>query len=233
MLQIDPSKIIPCGPPTSKKFRNLTGLKFGRLLVLSLAGKQIQKNGLNVFYWDVECDCGSVSKVRSQSLSGGFTASCGCLQREVALSYEGEKTHGLTGSKEYQTWSNMIQRCTNPKHSGFKNYGGRGIRVCERWKRFENFFIDMGPKPKPENQIGRRNNNLGYQPDNCVWENRNQQMRNMRRNRLVTFEGVTLCCAEWDEKMKFRPGTVSCRLHRGWSIGRALTALVVVNNVTA
>ena len=107
--------------------------------------------------------------------------------------------HGLSGTPEYHIWRLMLSRCQNPKTKCFPSYGGRGIVVCERWNAFTNFLADMGPRPSPKHSIERRNNDLGYSPDNCRWATMREQSRNTRRNVRVTIKGQTRCLSEWVE----------------------------------
>lgn len=132
-----------------------------------------------------ECDCGGKTIVRADALLSGRTGSCGCLCKEN----RGEIRHGHTRnhrpSIEWISWSNMRHRCLNPNNPSYKNYGGRGIRVCERWLHsFENFLADMGLKPSLRHTIERTNNEKGYEPRNCKWATRTEQVRNTRRNVL-------------------------------------------------
>jgi hypothetical protein len=117
----------------------------------------------------------------------------------------------------------MRDRCRNPKHRAYKNYGGRGITVCERWNSFENFYADVGDRPSPKHSIDRIDNDLGYEPGNVRWADQKTQSRNSRRNRLVAINGETLCLQDWAERMGLGRCTIYDRLRRGWSIERALT----------
>jgi hypothetical protein len=120
----------------------------------------------------------------------------------------------------------MIQRCTNPNSEKFPSYGGRGITVCDRWLKFENFLADMG-EPPPGKQIERIDNSKGYEPGNCKWATRFEQARNKRNNRLVTYQGETFCVAEWAEKKGLKIPTLWTRLFKwNWEIERALNAPV-------
>lgn len=123
---------------------------------------------------------------------------------------------------EYKTWANLWQRCQNPNHISFKWYGAKGVKVCKRWKRFENFLADMGPRPEGHS-IDRKNNRLGYFPSNCRWATEVVQQNNRKSNRLLTFRGVTQSCAMWDRTMGLRIYTISGRLFRGFTVERAIT----------
>lgn len=124
---------------------------------------------------------------------------------------------------EYFVWKGMNQRCNCPSTKNFKNYGGRGIRVCASWKSFENFFEDMGPRPSKEHSIHRENNDGDYSPTNCRWATRKEQQRNTRVNRFLTFDGERKTVVEWAEFLGVNPDRLHCRLTRGWSTARTLT----------
>lgn len=122
-----------------------------------------------------------------------------------------------------QIWFGMKQRCNNPKHEAYARYGGRGIKICERWESFQNFMEDMGPRPGPEYSIERLNNDLGYEPSNCKWATRTEQSRNTRNNRRLTYNGETLCVSEWAERFGLHHNRITKRLESGWSVEEALT----------
>lgn len=193
---------------------DLTGKKFGRLTVLSRA----DNNKLQVC-WRVRCDCGEERTVQGGNLKSGRTKSCGCYNRDYVR--KGTPTHGLSNSVTYRCWSGMLARCRNKK---YKNYGGRGIAVCPRWKKFENFLEDMGFRPDGLT-LERINNNAGYSPENCRWATPLEQGQNTRKTRLLTHNGQTLSMSEWGRRLGLLKATISFRLQSGYSVNAALTAI--------
>ena len=118
----------------------------------------------------------------------------------------------------------MVQRCTNPRSPGYKNWGGRGITICTRWRAsFAAFLADMGPRPSPKHAIDRKDNNGPYSPENCRWVTRPVQNRNRRVTVMYTWRGRTMTLAEWAQLLGVRYGTLQVRRHRGWSIDRILS----------
>lgn len=166
---------------------NLAGQRFGRLVVTSLA-----HGGLHA-YWLALCDCGRSVTVRGTHLKSGSVRSCGCLIRDTSrrtcMNNRPGLRHGnaLRGhlSPEYRAWLQMKKRCFDPNCIGYKNWGGRGITVCQRWMMFENFLVDIGRKPHPSLSLDRINNDGNYEPGNCRWATRGQQARNTRRSRSM------------------------------------------------
>jgi len=135
----------------------------------------------------------------------------------------GRRTHGKTGTRAFSIWANMKTRCGNPKATRYKNYGGRGITVCDRWKNsFENFLADMGEPPEGMT-LEREDTRGNYEPSNCKWATQKEQQRNRGNNHLITAESKTLCLAEWAEVQKLSRGTIKKRLARGWTPERAVT----------
>lgn len=140
-----------------------------------------------------------------------------------------QRTHGQTTvngkfspTKVYRCWANMIQRCTNPHNSNYKNYGKRGIVVCERWKKFENFYADMGD-PLDKTTLDRINNDGNYEPSNCRWATATEQAQNTRRATAVTVNGETNVIAEWLRKNNIPYPTYKQRRRNGWSIEDAVS----------
>lgn len=165
-------------------FLDMTGTRFNRLVVLRPVP---ERSGNGQVRWLCKCDCGREKSVSGDSLRRAFVQSCGCLQLETATS------HGMHGTTEYRCWSAMLSRCNNARHRGFKDYGGRGIKVCERWRKFENFLADMGNRPSPTMSIDRINNDGDYEPGNCRWATSKQQIHNRRRprqKRVVHIKGI-------------------------------------------
>lgn len=156
---------------------NLQGMKFGRLLVVSEHGRSKDSRVL----WKCMCDCGKETIVQASHLKSGRIKSCGCLRNETSKKVN--ITHGKSKTPEYKTWCGMIKRCQNRNCTGYSDYGGRGIAVCERWLKFENFLEDMGMRPSKYHSIERKNVNGNYEPDNCKWASPTEQSRNTRKRK--------------------------------------------------
>lgn len=133
------------------------------------------------YKWECECSCGGKAKVRVSNLVSGHTQSCGCLHKEVVA--KAQTTHGLGHTPEYKIWKGINQRCNNANNQDYKDYGGRGIRVCKRWEKFENFYTDMGMRPSKKHSIDRVNVDGRYSPDNCRWATPTEQARNRRKRK--------------------------------------------------
>lgn len=130
----------------------------------------------------------------------------------------------MVGTPEYSSWRGMIERCENPNHRQFKDYGGRGVTVCPEWRQsFTAFVRDMGPRPAGCS-VERRKNHLGYTQENCYWSSRKEQARNKRNNRLLTAKGQTKTLAEWSEETGLHYVTIVTRIDRHkWPVEKALT----------
>ena len=127
-------------------------------------------------------------------------------------------SHNMSGTSEHNTWLSMKQRCFNPNHKFYSDWGGRGITVCDRWKNsFEDFFADMGSRPSSKHSLDRIDNDGDYQKDNCRWSTRVEQANNKRNNRLITIGCVTLNLKQWTTEMGFGEKVIFDRLKMGWS----------------
>lgn len=162
----------PRGAPYTPRRPIVSGETFGELTALRI----IPKSRTHTTRWLCRCSCGVEIAVISGSLRGGNTGSCGCKTAEWR-----SLKHGMTKTPTYRGWHGMRQRCANPKATGFKNYGGRGIKVCERWLDFENFLADMGERPEGRTLDRFPNNDGNYEPGNCRWATSKQQADNKRR----------------------------------------------------
>lgn len=173
-------------------------------------------------FWLFKCDCGNKKVIAVEDVKRGTTKSCGCMRRELLK--ESATTHGMKKTPEYDAWGHMKQRCLNKKNKYYKNYGARGIKVCSRWRNsFENFFEDMGKRPKGTS-IDRIDNNGNYEPNNCRWTSWKQQNNNKRSSHLLTFGGKTMTIAQWASELGINRHTLYARINNlGWSVERALT----------
>jgi hypothetical protein len=192
-----------------RRVQDIAGQRYGSLLVLEYLGGK----GGN---WKCQCDCGAECTPRNDNILRGRSTSCGC-KRQLGI---------LRGpcKRAYNTWTAMRSRCNNPNDDRFARYGGRGIKVCERWaENFDEFLADVGIPPKGTT-LGRIDNDGNYEPGNVRWETMKQQCRNTRRNRLVEYQGQTKCIAEWAEIAGMSQSTLAARICiMGWPVERAMT----------
>ena len=198
--------------------------RFGWLTVLGREGSEIIGSYKKYAMWRCRCDCGNEVVVRGQKLRKGLKKACG-----VGGHYFHErKTEGATRkySSEYASWAGMWERCNNSRVRNFKRYGGRGIKVCERWQSFAVFLQDMGVKPSPGLTIERINNDGNYEPENCRWATRDEQRRNMRCSVYVIYEGERMLLLDVVAKLGLSRATVYNRLKLGWALADALSTPV-------
>lgn len=205
----------------SSKIKNIKNEKFGRLTVVKFIKRADRKT-----YWECICDCGNTIITTQNNLQRGSTKSCGCLFKEG-----NNKKNNLSNSRLYHIWRNMKARCYRKNSSSYKNYGAKGIIVCEEWKNnfmtFYNWAIANGYDDNLT--IDRIDNNRMYEPNNCRWTTRKEQNNNTSRNVYITFNGITLTRNQWAEKIGINKGTLKNRLTNKWSpwsIEKALTTPV-------
>lgn len=201
------------------RFVDLTGKRFGRLTVEHLLGKR----GAFI-YWACRCDCGGYTETQTGKLNIGHSQSCGCIladKNATRLTTHGASVGGKP-TPTYSVWRGIKNRCLNPNEPAYKNYGGRGIKICDRWKdSFENFFTDMGQKPKGM-WIERLDNEGDYEPTNCKWATPKEQCNNKRTNVYLTFRGKTQTVSQWNEELGYNKNVVAGRLRLGWSTEDAI-----------
>jgi len=208
-----------------RKLVDLTGKKFGRLLVL----RHSHANKKMAHLWECECDCGNIVKVIGQHLTGDFTRSCGCLKEEYRKF--GFHSHGITHNMcfthFYRRWSRMKERCSNKKKI---YYYRRGIKVCDRWLKFENFKEDMYESylehvekyGEKDTSIDRIDNDGNYEPANCRWLTNLGQQSNKRTNKYLTYNGVKKTYTQWSKIMGCSITVIVNRVGKDWSTEEVL-----------
>lgn len=194
---------------------DIAGQRYGRVVVIKRLPSDTGKTK-----WVCRCDCGNDVVLRTDHLRSGESRSCGCLRVEEG---ESRATHGMSRSKPYAVWCGMIRRCENPKDTSYARYGGRGISVCDRWKKFENFWQDMSSGYREGLEIDRENNSLGYCKENCRWATDDEQARNKRNNVFYTLNGVTRTESWWAQSLGITHSALSKRFRLGWPLELALT----------
>lgn len=203
-----------------RKRIDIKGKRFGKLVAIKDTG--VSKNQKAV--WECVCDCGKIVFVAQDKLKSGHTTSCGCKKRNGVA----HKTHGMTCTRLYRIWKSMKKRTTNPHSSQYRDYGGRGIEICEEWKnsfeQFRDWSMENGYRSNLT--IDRIDNNKGYSPNNCRYVTMKTQANNTRRNRFIRYGGEERTVSEWAEKTGIKRSTLESRLKRGWSTEKALTTPV-------
>jgi hypothetical protein len=195
--------------------KDLTGQRFGMLTVLQREGT---KNGHVT--WLCECDCGNMSIVRGSDLHSGKAATCGC-RKKAGL----HRTHELTGTRLYRIWRNVKTRCENESFKQYKDYGGRGIAICQEWKAdFESFHKWAISNGYADNlTLDRIDVNGNYEPSNCRWVSMKEQSRNRTDNYCLTYNGETKILADWAEITGINRETIKSRIEAGKTVEEALT----------
>lgn len=197
------------------RFKDITGLVVGRLTVVRFSGMKPRA------MWLCRCECGKECEVATKYLTSERTVSCGCFRAEKSA--ERSKTHGKTNTPEHIIWKHIRQRCTNENDKSFDRYGGRGIRMCQRWmESFEAFLEDMGERPSPYHSIERKDNDGNYEPLNCIWATKSVQSMNTRRTMRVEYRGETHKLLELCVSRGISNAVVRWRLKRGWTVEQAI-----------
>lgn len=200
-----------------KVIENLQRQRFGRLMVLAVG----QPSPSGRTRWQCICDCGEAALIQATNLKNGHTVSCGCLRRESTS--KRRKKHGFSNERLYNAWLSMRRRCESESSHAYKWYGGRGIKVCDRWQLFENFMKDMGTPPSPKHSLDRIDCDGNYEPGNCRWATMKDQQRNRRNNVLYEFKGSTATLGEHCEGLGIKAATVRARIKRGLTIEQAMS----------
>jgi len=177
----------------------------------------------NHFIWKSKCDCGEIVHIAGPNLTSGNTKSCGCFRVEATIKRNFKHGHNTKTSAEYRSWAGIKSRIYNKKNAKYGVYGGRGIKLCTRWERFENFLSDMGKKPEGMS-IDRIDNNKGYYRKNCRWATSKQQARNTSRTIRIMYKGKKKSLVDWCDELGLSYGIVSQRINKlGWTVNRAFT----------
>ena len=217
-----------------QRITNSIGMKFGKLTIIGVS----HKNGSGKNYAKCKCECGNIIDVLPNSLFNNESKSCGCSKLNNPMLANNKSTSsgnykdGRTKHSLYGTWTQMINRCENPKSKHYDRYGGRGIKVCEEWHDFWSFVKwsdSIGGKPNGYT-LDRIDNDGNYCPENFRWADWGTQMSNKSSNRYITYNGKTQTIHQWSIDIGLNEQTLTNRINRGWSIERALTTKPNIGN---
>ncbi len=212
---------------TGRPVVDLTNKIFGYLTVQKLSfKKRIGKN--TVLYWKCACVCGRSKDIAGKNLKSGTTISCGCKRKanqKAAVTKHGHATSS-SPSPTYKSWRSMLARCTKEGINGYKDYGGRGIKVCRRWRKFSNFLEDMGERPTGHT-IERKDTNGDYTAGNCTWATADEQQNNKRNNVFVAIDGTRLTLASAARELGMSPSNGHAFLKRVWTSGEVPRTVLV------
>ena len=188
----------------AKRFniKKIVNTKINKLLILSEGEPHRTKGGYVHRTLICKCECGNTKQIQMSSVLNNITISCGCYCSSInseRMKVKNKK-HGFHGTPEYNIWQSMKKRCLNKNHKSYKDYGARGINICEEWVySFKNFINDVGLRPTKNHSLDRIDNNKGYFKGNCKYSTKKEQARNMRNNVLFTYRNETRCVSEWCE----------------------------------
>lgn len=196
------------------------GTVFG---LLTVGPQVVTRNGRKTVV--CTCSCGGSKTAKPSDLRRGTVTSCGCSKRAVLLDRNSRMaTHRMSGTPEHHIWRGILTRCLCKTSKYYPRYGARGITVCAEWEiSFQQFIADMGMRPNPGLSVERLDNDGPYSPSNCVWASSTQQNRNRRNNRVLTSRGRSLPVSQWAEEIGITPNCLFARLHKGWTVERALS----------
>lgn len=202
---------------------DISGQTFSRLLVV----EKVSKPDGGKAKWRCVCSCGNTMETTAYSLRSGETRSCGCLRAELLadrnkIIKRNSENYRSRHPREYWSFMNMRSRCGNPKNPMYADYGGRGIKVCDEWATFAQFYADMGDRPEGMT-LDRKDTNGDYEPSNCRWATYEQQANNRRNNRLFEHDGRSMTIARWAAQAGIKKSSLAYRLKAGWTIERALS----------
>lgn len=201
---------------------NLIGNVFGMLKVLTEAESSITPKGRTKRRFLCQCSCGNQKIISMDSLQMGHSKSCGCTSYELVA--KARTKHGFARSRIYKIWQGMLARCNKPNCNAYKNYGGRGIKVCEKWNTFEGFYEDMGPSYYDGGTIERKDVNGNYEQSNCKWIDKKDQSWNLRKNVKVKFNGQMLNLKELSELVDIPIKIIQQRIsNQKWSVEKAIS----------
>jgi hypothetical protein len=209
------------------KLVNLTGKTIDRLKVIKFSHNDENDNRM----WECLCSCGNIRFYTTGSLNGGSVKSCGCKSYEYKHGKIPRK-HGMTNTRFYKIWKGAKYRCINPKNCLYKYYGGRGIKICDRWLKFDNFLNDMYQSYEEHIRICDENNttidridtNGDYCLENCKWSTWKEQGNNRKTNAFIKFNNINMTVTQWSDKLHINKSTILGRLHKyGWSVEKTLT----------
>lgn len=215
------------------KITDLSGQRFGRLIVIERAGRNLTPNGTSQTMWRCKCDCGNETTVKYIALTLGNTRSCGCGEienrRAIGIRPKSERVKKTNAEYEYgfnisqhptnRIWRGMKSRCYNPNNYAYENYGGRDIKVCERWRNsFENFLADMGERPSPKHSIDRIDVNGDYEPSNCRWATDVEQANNKTDNVFIIVGDSQITAKQFCITLGLNYWTVIHQIRKGLDV---------------
>jgi len=178
----------PKGKPRGKRAVIPSGEVFNRLTVIDRDESKTQRA-----YWRCKCECGAIVSISACDVKSGHSKSCGCLNQEARI--KNNTTHGMSGTPTYISWTNMVDRCCDTTNKRFAHYGGRGIRVCDEWMKFDGFLKDMGARPD-KLTLERVDVDGNYEPSNCKWATKKEQANNLRKSIRAIYQGQSYTASQ-------------------------------------